>query len=169
MPGSAGRAPFAGHVRGARDLPGLRVAWAGRIAATAAPEEAWDAADALRDVVAAATEAGGDRASVTAAIYEGLRALPARWRDRTDLSLLVAVADEQGIGLAGCGFAQVLVETSGGWLAAALPGSPLIGEPGLPDAWSAPQPPLRTGTRFLGLAADTAVPLDPARACGVRS
>ncbi len=167
LPGSPGRAPFAGHVRGARDLDGVRLAWAGRIAATASPDEAWLAADALRDVLTDTT--GRDREALIAAVGVGLRAIPAALRDRADLSLLLAVADARGILLMGTGFAQVLVDTEGGWLAAALPGSPLIGEPGFPEDWAVGQPPLRTGTRFLGLPTGLAVPTDAAHACGVRA
>lgn len=154
-------------MRGAREVGGVRLAWAGRVAASASPEEAWEAADALRDVLAAAT--APDRDGLIAAVGAGLRGLPARWRDRGDLSLLLAGADEQGIRLMGCGLAQVLVETTGGWLAAALPGSPLVGDPGLPAEWAAAQPPLRAGVRFLGLPAGVPLPPDVARACGVHA
>lgn len=113
---------------------------------------------------------GGTRAEVLERVGAALSTIPPRWRERGDLSLLAAAADPTGISLAGCGFAQVLVDTAGGWLAAALPGSPLLGEPGLPGAWPVPQPPLRAGARFLGLCAGQTVPTgDVARACGVRA
>lgn len=58
MVGSAGRTPFVGHFRGARVFGGVRLAWAGRVAATGTVEEGWAAAEQARDALSALIGAG---------------------------------------------------------------------------------------------------------------
>lgn len=169
MPGNPGRWPFAGHVRGRWAEGGVRLAWAGRIAWSALPDEAYEAADALRDAMA--TVRGDSRFTVIAAAWAAVAALPERWRAREDLSVLFAAADADGIVLSSAGLTGVWVEGESGWVAAALSGSPLFTEPGVPGRAPTPQPPLRAGARFVGLPRDIALPrpADIALACGVRA
>ncbi len=170
MPGTPGRWPFAGHVRGRWEAGPVQIAWAGRLAHSALPDEAWEAAQALRDVLATVT--GDGRFDVIARAWAAVGTLPERWKTREDLCLLFAAADPAGILLSAAGVANVYVEaTPGGWVAAALSGSPLYTEPGVPERAPVPQPSLRPGTRFIGLPRDVALPKpkDLALACGVRS
>lgn len=168
MPGSPGRWPFAGHVRGRWAGSGVRVAWAGRIAWSALPEEAYEAADALRDALA--TVQAETRFDAVARIWAAIAELPERWRTREDLSILIAAADAEGIALSAAGLTGVWVQNDSGWVTAALSGSPLFTEPGVPARAPTPQPPLRSGVRFVGLPRDIALPrpADIALACGVR-
>ncbi len=168
MPGSPGRWPFAGHVRGRWEAGPVRLAWAGRIAHSALPEEAWEAATALRDVLGSVV--GDGRFDVINQAWAAVDTLPERWKTREDLSLLLAACDPAGILLSSAGMAAVYVESPAGWVAAALSGSPLFTEPGAPARPPVPQPSLRPGTRFVGLCKDMPLPkpADIALSCGVR-
>lgn len=167
MPGSPGRTPFAGCVRGVRQEGGLTLGWAGRIAASAGPVEAWEAAEALRDTLAVI--APGPRDAWLRGVFQALPLLPPRWIDRGDLSLLLVARDADGVRLTGVGLADVLVLVQGAFVPALPRTSPLRGEPGpLPDA-PVLEAPLRDGAVWLGLAPGMPVP-DPvgwAAACGV--
>ncbi len=168
MPGSPGRWPFAGHVRGSWSGGPVQLAWAGRVAHSALPEEAWEAAQSLRDALAGVT--GDGRFDVIARAWAAVDQLPERWRAREDLSLLFAAVDPAGVLLSATGLAGVFVESPSGWVAAALSGSPLFTEPGVPARPPVPQPSLRAGTRFAGLCKDMPLPrpADIALSCGVR-
>ncbi len=169
MPGTPGRWPFAGHVRGRWEAGPVRIAWAGRVAHSALPDEAWEAATALRDALAGVT--GDGRFDVISRAWEAVAKLPERWKDREDLCLLFAASDPAGVMLSATGVTGVFIEGATGWVAAALSGSPLFTEPGVPTRALVPQPPLRPGFRFLGLPKDMAMP-KPAEvpmACGVRT
>jgi hypothetical protein len=162
LPGSAGRWPFAGHVRGVGVAAEAgSVAWAGRVGTGLPPEEAWEAAEALRDCFAAWTLELGYATTSSHALtrlWPHLRALPARWATRADLCFVAAAHDGARMLLTGVGLDGVLVETGSGWVVAALSGSPLLGETGLPAHDPAPQPPLRTGARVIGLPPGAALP-----------
>lgn len=168
MPGSPGRWPFAGHVRGRWESGPVRIAWAGRIAHSALPEEAWEAATALRDALGTVT--GDGRFDVISRAWAAIDQLPERWKTREDLSLLLVASDPAGILLSSAGLTAVYVESPAGWVAAALSGSPLFSEPGVPSRAPVPQPSLRPGTRFVGLGKDMPLPkpADIALSCGVR-
>ena len=174
MPGSPGRWPFSGHVRGRwrRADAGLTLAWAGRISATSGPEEAWEAAEALRAALAAGLPEITPTTSTTGALeglWRRLGTLPPALVAREDLSLLIAAEGAEGIRLVGCGLASVSVDGVGGLVGAVLVGSPLLGEPGLPVAAPPPEPPQRAGRLFVALPPGLALPdrrkLDDA--CGV--
>ena len=168
MPGSPGRWPFAGHVRGSWESGPVRIAWAGRIAHSALPDEAWEAAEALRDALKSVT--GDGRFDVITRAWEAVATLPERWKTREDLSLLFVASDPAGNLLSAAGLAGVYVESSSGWVAAALSGSPLFTEPGAPARPPVPQPSLRPGNHFVGLCKDMPMPkpADLALSCGVR-
>ncbi len=168
MPGSPGRWPFAGHVRGRWESGAIRLAWAGRIAWCALPEDAFEAAEALRDVLS--TVRGDGRFTAIASAWAAVDTLADKWKSRGDVSLLFAAVDPAGIVLSSTGLEAVWVEGHSGWVAAALSGSPLFTEPGAPERAPVPQPPLRPGLRFLGLPPGIALPkpADMALACGVR-
>lgn len=165
MPGTPGRAPFAGHVRGVRAAGGVTLAWAGRVAAAAGPEIGWEAAEALRTVLAAV--APGARDAWLRAAFAALRGLEPRWLGRDDLSLLLVAADADGARLIGVGLAEVRVLAGTGWTAALPRTSPTLAEPGpLPDA-PALEAPLRAGDAWIGLPPGVPFPTgDWARACG---
>lgn len=174
MPGSPGRWPYTGHVRGRwrRSDGSLSLAWAGRIAATCGPDEAWQGAEALRTALAAGLAgigAGTGLVSALEAVWRPLAALPAPLVAREDLSLLIAGEGPEGVRLVGCGLASVWVEGAGGFVGAVLVGSPLLGEPGLPSGAPPPEPPQRAGRLFVALPPGLTLP-DRARldaACGV--
>lgn len=156
LPGSPGRWPFAGHVRG-RALHGdLSLAWAGRVGGSLPPEDAWEGAEALREALRTADVAGASRAADPAraasdVVWAALRSLPAALLAREDLSfLLVGVVSGRAF-VTGCGLETVLAETPSGWVSAALAGAPLLTEPGLPASPAPPQPPHRSGARYLGV------------------
>lgn len=165
MPGTPGRAPFAGHVRGVRRAGGVTLAWAGRLAAAVGPETGWEAAEALRTALAAVVP--GARDAWLRATFTALRGLDARWLGREDLSLLLVAADADGARLTGVGLAEVRVRTATGWTSALPRTSPALTEPGpLPDA-PAIEAPLRGGDTWIGLPPGIAFPTgDWARACG---
>lgn len=149
MPGSPGRAPFAGHVRGARAEGRLRLGWAGRLAGAAGPEEGWAAAEALRAVIAGVPATGRD--AWLRGAFAALRQLDPRWLGREDLSLLLVAEDGDGARLTGVGLAEVQVGGPGGWASALPRSSPMLGEPGpLPDA-PAIESPLRKGDPWIAL------------------
>ncbi|MSP56439.1 MAG: hypothetical protein EXR69_12685 [Myxococcales bacterium] len=169
MPGAPGRWPFAGHVRGRWESGPVQIAWAGRVAHSALPEEAWEAAEALRDVLAGVV--GDGRLDVLARAWSAIDTLPDRWKSREDLCILLAARDPAGTVLSGAGLTAVLVEGQTDWVAAALSGSPLFTEPGAPARAPVPQPSLRPGFRFVGLPKEAILPKsgEIAAACGVRA
>ena len=176
MPGSPGRWPYAGHVRGQwrRNDGTLALAWAGRIAASCGPEEAWQAAEALRASLAAGIASIGAAANAATALdlmWLPLATLPPPLVAREDLTLLIAPDGADGVRLIGCGLASVSVEGAGGFVGAVLVGSPLLGEPGLPAVAPTPEAPQRAGRRFIALPPGLTLP-DRARldsACGVHA
>lgn len=118
--GSPGRSPFAGHFRGRTEQGGAVLAWAGRVNGGAAPEEAWAAAEAARDVMA--TLAGADRFALIDGAWGALRTL-----ERSDLAVLLVARDAEGLSVAACGLGDLRV----GGEPVAEPGHPVFDEPGV--------------------------------------
>lgn len=118
--GSPGRSPFAGHFRGRLERGGASLAWAGRVKGSAAPEEAWAAAEAARDVMAAVS--GEDRFGLIDGAWAALRTL-----ERADLTVLLVARDPEGLSVAACGLADLRV----GGEPVAEAGHPLFDEPGV--------------------------------------
>jgi len=168
LAGTPGRMPFNGHFRGVRAFGAARLAWAGRIGASASPVEGWAAAEAARDALAAIT--GLDRFELLRAAWDALGGIEARWLDRRDLSLLLVASDSDGVAIAGCGLAIVAVPGEGGLTPILPPGHPMLGEPGLPKKLPGFAPETASD-RFVGVPTGVGMALDAdidAR-CGVHA
>ncbi len=164
--GVAGRTPFVGHLRGARDFGLVRLAWAARVAGTASVVEGWEAAEAARDALAE-LRAGGDPIAVLAEACAALRRLDARWLDRGDMSVLLVARDAGGARAAGSGLGGVYGRQAGGWRPLVPADHPLLGEPGAPDGSSHPVPDAEV---WVGVPAGLPLPAgDVAVACGVHA
>jgi len=163
--GSAGRTPFVGHLRGARDLGRVRLAWACCVAGTAGVEQGWEAAEAARDVFAG-LRATGDARDILTAACAALAGLDPRWLARGDLTTLLVATDGTTARAVASGLAGVHVGDSGVFRSIAPPGHPLLGEPGAPDGTSHEIP---LAEVWVGVPAGVPFPKrDVAAACGVR-
>lgn len=128
--------PLAGHVRGSLADDGVAVAWVGRIAAEAGPEEAWRCSRNLdRALRRGGVPTGTDRGRALTALWARVDTIaedalgPAGGRD---LVLFLAARDPDGIALSGVGLAAVLGERDGvieTWIG---PPHPMLGPPGRP-------------------------------------
>lgn len=136
--GDAGPLPFCGHFR--VEVVGGRatLAAAGRIAATADLQEAYDVARRVEAVLRTAAEGAWwdtDRHGILRRAWTLLREVPAARlgpAGGSDLSVLFASMDERGVGIAGVGLDAVWAHLGGRWRALVPPGHPLLAPPGVP-------------------------------------
>lgn len=129
--GAGGRTPFVGYFRGARALGSVRLAWAGRIAASAGVLEGWEAAEAARDALAE-LPLPVDADDALCAAADALGRMPARWLARGDLAVLLVAADAARTRALGSGLDEVWGLVDARWAPLLPDGHPLLGEPGLP-------------------------------------
>ncbi|MDP2317023.1 MAG: hypothetical protein Q8P41_29290 [Pseudomonadota bacterium] len=138
--GAGGRTPFVGHLRGARDLGPVRLAWAGRVAGSGSVAEGWEAAEAARDALAdlraPAGPIHGALEAVLAAACTALAGIDARWIARGDMSVLLVATDGTRARAAGSGLGAVHGSVGGAWRPLVGADHPLLGEPGAPGAAS---------------------------------
>jgi hypothetical protein len=164
--GSAGRTPFVGHLRGARDLGRVHLAWACCVAGTAGVVEGWEAAEAARDVFAE-LRAVGDPRDVLVAACAALARLDSRWLTRGDLTALLVATDGTSTRAAASGLVGLHAGDGCVFRPIAAPGHPLLGEPGAPDGTSHDVP---LAEVWVGLPAGIPFPRrDVPAACGVRA
>lgn len=131
--GGGGRLPFRGHIRRGLRSGDAHLHLAARVAHTADPGAAWQAAGALWEALDGC--AGRDRYTLCRAAWERLVGLnrealgPHRGED---LTLLMVCADPQGQILSGCGLGALWAVDAQGLRELVEPGHPLLGAAGLP-------------------------------------
>jgi len=149
--GTPGRTPFAGHFRGRWAADGAELCWAGRVRASASPEEAWAAAESARDAMAAALGAGwgassgdslgADRFALIDAAWAALRTL-----DHPDITVLLVASDSDGVSVAASGLVELRVDGE----PVAEAEHPLFDEPGVRERPGYFHPPC-AGTEWVGV------------------
>lgn len=165
MLGSGGRTPFVGHFRGSRQLGGVRLAWAGRVAASASVSEGWQAAESARDALSGLVGAG-DADTVLAMAAGALARLDPRWLTRSDMSVLFVASDNRQCRAVASGLSAIYGASGGRWVPVAESG-PLVGEPGAP---AGPPVSLPEHERWVAVPVGTRFPAsDVALACGVHA
>lgn len=159
--GSPGRTPFTGHFRGRWAAGPITLAWAGRIRPSAAPAEAWEAAEQASLVVSSAVAAAGaDRFAVIESAWKALRTM-----DRGDLSVLFVAQDSDGTSVSASGLAELKADG----IDVVPAGHPLLGEPGIPERTGFFQPD-RPATDWVGVPVGARWPTtDVLLACGWRN
>ncbi len=158
LQGSPGRSPFAGHFRGRVAEGGAELAWAGRVKGSAAPEEAWAAAEAAREAMT--TVRGSDRFALIDSAWAALRNL-----NRPDISLLLVASDAEGLSLAASGLGDLRLDGE----PVAEPDHPLFDEPGVRERPGYFHPP-RVGNDWVGVPVGVKfAPGDVDLTCGARN
>lgn len=156
--GSPGRTPFTGHFRGRSPAGSVTLFWAGRIRPSAAPAEAWEAAEQAAAALSGAT--GTDRFAWIESAWNRLRPL-----DRNDLSVLLVAQDADGTSVSASGLAALKADS----IDVVDPGHPLLGEPGIPERTGFFQPD-RVATDWVGVPVGARWPdTDVLAACGWRT
>ncbi|HND28919.1 MAG TPA: hypothetical protein PLA94_02935 [Myxococcota bacterium] len=165
--GSPGRRPFAGHFRGRMTVGGVSLAWAGRLAFSLSPPEAWIAADAARAALAA-WPGGDNRVDAIQQAWLCLHRMEARWIERQDISVLFAAEDAEGFALSACGLQMIHERVEGSFRPMLSQDHPLLSEAGLSDSPSLFLP--TSPGPWVGQAVGSALPTgDADRLCGIRS
>ena len=136
--GGAGPLPFCGHFRTEVVGGRARLSAAGRIAATADLQVAYDVSRRVEAVLRTACEGAWwdtDRHGLLRRAWTLLRELPSARLGPSqgqDFSVLFVARDERGIGVAGVGLDAVWVHLGDRWRALVPPGHPLLAPPGIP-------------------------------------